>query len=99
MTKLVAIPPLNITQANAAHRFFTETNNTGEDLIISKPIIGVNKLSLDSTSSMITVTNLDLYHSKAFKIYDSLIDDSMCNLSSLLPLLVIDLYIYISLSK
>ena len=72
MTKLVAIPPLNITQANAAHRFFTETNNTGEDLIISKPIIGVNKLSLASTDSMIMVTNLDLYHYKAVKSGDSL---------------------------
>ena len=79
--------------------FSFKVNRTREDQLISKPIIGVNKLSLDSTSSMITVTNLDLYHSKAFKIYDSLIDDSMCNLRSLLPLLVIDLYIYISLSK
>ena len=99
LTKLVDMTPFNITQADSAHLLFPWVNQTGEDIIISKPIIGARKLSLDSTAYMIRVTNLALDNPKAVKSDNALTDNSPWNLRTLMPLSGRDQYIYLYLSK
>ena len=98
-TKLLYMYPLNITHTASAHLLFTKVNHTGKYWIIEKPILGDNKLYLTYTASLINVTNIDLNHSKAVKSDNALTDDSMWNLSALIPVSGIDPSSYPSLSK
>ena len=84
LTNLVAMPPLKITQETAAHLLFTKVNQTWEYGIISKPMVGNNKLYLASTNLLFNVTNIDLGNSKAVKSDDALTGKIMWNISALM---------------
>ena len=99
LTKFVAMPPIKITQATASHLFFPKVNHTGEDRLISKPIVGNNKLSMAFTASLLNVTDIALADSKAVKSDDALIDESMWNLSDLMPVSGRDPYLFPYISK
>ena len=99
LTNIVDMAPLNITQAAETHFLFPKVNHTGEDWLISKPTTVAKKISLDSTASIITVTNLTLGNSKAVNSDDALTNAGMWNLSALMSVSGRDPSLNTSLSK
>ena len=99
LMKLVLMPLLNIIQLSAADLLFLSSNGIYVDLLLSQYTGGIEKLSLASFIPNMSVINLTDAHYEAIKSDDSLTDEIIWDIKSLMPLSERNPSLYLTLTE